>query len=96
MDFDKTILESKANLLKIMAHPIRLCILRGLIRDGENNVSYIQDCLNIPQSTLSQHLSKLRLVGIISDERRGTEVFYSVKNNEVINLIKLLFNNEEE
>ncbi len=96
MNYDKEILEEKANLLKVIGHPIRLCILRGLLREGKNNVSFMQECLNIPQSTLSQHLSKLRLVGIISDERKGTEVFYSVKNQEVINLIHLLFNHEEE
>jgi DNA-binding transcriptional ArsR family regulator len=89
-------MEEKASLLKLLAHPIRLCILRGLIRDGENNVSFMQDCLDVAQSTLSQHLSKLRLAGIVKSERRGTEIFYSVANEEVVSIINLLFDLEEE
>jgi len=96
MNYDKEKLEEKANLLKVIAHPVRLCILRGLIRDGENNVSYMQECLNIPQSTLSQHLSKLRLFGLISHKRKGTEVYYSVKKDEVGDLLNVLFSSKEE
>jgi ArsR family transcriptional regulator len=93
--YDKKILEEKVALLKLMAHPVRLCILRGLVMEGTNNVSYMQDCLDIPQSTISQHLAKLRLGGLVRDERRGTEVFYSVSNDEVLKIINQLFVEEE-
>lgn len=96
MKIDPKEMEDKASLLKLLAHPIRLCILSGLIRDGENNVSFMQGCLDVPQSTLSQHLSKLRLAGIVKDERRGTEIFYSVVNEEVESIMNLLFNHGEE
>lgn len=96
MNYEKIILEEKASILKVIAHPIRLCILRGLSEEGENNVSYIQGCLDVPQSTLSQHLAKMRMAGIVKDERRGTEVYYSLANEEVKRIIKLLFENEEE
>ena len=96
MKIDPKEMEDKASFLKLLAHPIRLCILRGLIRDGENNVSFMQDCLDVPQSTLSQHLSKLRLGGIVKNERRGTEIYYSVVNEEVRSIISLLFDLEEE
>ncbi|HYE08801.1 MAG TPA: metalloregulator ArsR/SmtB family transcription factor, partial [Patescibacteria group bacterium] len=45
----------KAELLKVLAHPVRLCIVRGLM-DKECNVSHMQECLELPQSTVSQHL----------------------------------------
>lgn len=89
-------MEDKASLLKLLGHPIRLCIIRGLVRNGENNVSFMQYCLDVPQSTLSQHLSKLRLAGIVKNERRGTEIYYSVVNEEVKSIINLLFDLEEE
>lgn len=95
MKYDSRKLEEKAAILKLMGHPIRLCILRGLVLEGENNVTYMQGCLDIPQSTLSQHLSKLRLGGLVKDERRGTEVYYSVSNQEAHRLINQLFMEEE-
>lgn len=91
MKVDKLILEEKAEILKALGHPIRLCIVKGLIEQGENNVSYIQDCLDVPQSTLSQHLAKLKAAGIIDNERKGTEVYYRVSNMEVKRIIETIF-----
>jgi len=51
--------EKKAEMLKALAHPIRLCIAKGLI-DGKCNVNNMQECLNISQSNVSQHLAKLK------------------------------------
>ncbi len=95
MKYDLSKLEEKAALLKLMSHPVRLCILRGLVREGANNVTYMQGCLDIPQSTISQHLSKLRLGGLVKDERKGTEVYYSVSSKEAESIINQLFLEEE-
>ncbi len=92
MEIDRKLFNEKADLLKLIAHPIRLCILKGLVENGENNVSFMQSCLDVPQSTVSQHLAKLRTAGIIEDNRRGNEVYYKIKDDEVVNIIKLLFN----
>lgn len=91
MKLDKIILNDKSEILKAIGHPIRLCIVKGLLEQGESNVSYMQGCLDVPQSTLSQHLGKLRDIGIIEGERKGTEVYYRVINKDVINIIKALF-----
>ena len=91
METEKYILEEKAELLKVLGHPTRLCIIKGLIKDGENNVSFMQECLDVPQSTLSQHLGKLRALGIIEGVRKGTEVYYRVIDEEAIKIIKALF-----
>jgi ArsR family transcriptional regulator len=82
----------KSELLKALAHPVRLCIVRGLMAQGDSNVSYIQSCLGMPQSTISQHLAKLRLSGIIEGRRQGLEVYYSVVNEDVRKIIRSLFN----
>ena len=86
---DLAIYEEKANKLKVLAHPHRLCIVKGLI-EKRCNVSNIQDCLQIPQSTISQHLSKLRTAGIICGKRNKTEIEYSVVDEEVIKLMDIL------
>jgi ArsR family transcriptional regulator len=82
--------EEKSNKLKVLAHPHRLCIVKGLI-DNRCNVSNIQDCLKLPQSTISQHISKLRAAGIICGKRNKNEITYSVVDKEVIELIDILF-----
>ena len=96
MKVDKVILNDKSEILKAIGHPIRLCIVKGLLEQGESNVSYMQGCLDVPQSTLSQHLGKLRDIGIIEGERKGTEVYYRVVNKDVIKVIKVLFEKTKE
>ena len=88
-DFNE--LNEKAEVLKALAHPVRLCIVRGLLEKGGCNVCHMQECLGMPQSTTSQHLQKLRSAGIISGQRKGLEVTYQVCDQRVVELIKVLF-----
>ena len=95
MDMDKNKYNEIAEVLKALAHPVRLCIVRGLIEKGGCNVCHMQECLGMPQSTTSQHLQKLRSAGIISGQRKGLEVTYQVCDQRVIELIKVLFPEEK-
>lgn len=81
-----------AEMLKTIAHPVRLCIVKGLIEKGECNVTHMQTCLDIPQSTVSQHLQKLKSAGIITGVRSGLEINYSICDQRVIQLVNILFN----
>lgn len=83
--------EAYAEILKALGHPIRLCIIRGLLDTGGCNVTKIQDCLDIPQSTISQHLAKLKGAGIIVGDRNGLEITYRVANEKVEKIIEILF-----
>lgn len=83
-------LESYARILKVIAHPVRLCIVKGLIENGGCNVSNIYSCLGVPQSTISQHLAKLKSEGLVTGERNGNEIIYSVKSDEAKRLIKCM------
>jgi len=80
-----------AEMLKTIAHPVRLCIIKGLLEKGECNVTYMQSCLGTPQSTVSQHLQKLRTAGIIEGRRNGLEIHYHVCNDKIAALVKVLF-----
>ncbi|WP_029161601.1 MULTISPECIES: ArsR/SmtB family transcription factor [Clostridium] len=93
MDKDFSKYNESAELLKVLAHPVRLCIVKGLLENGGCNVSHMQDCLQVPQSTISQHLQKLRAAGIVEGKRNGLEIYYSVSNEKVVRLIKELFKN---
>lgn len=90
----KKLLEQKADLLKSIAHPIRLCILTKLYKTGTCNVSDLQYCLSVPQSTISQHLAKLRGAGIVTTERKGLEVRYSLNNIEIKDILNVILGNE--
>lgn len=89
--YNEELFQEKAELLKALAHPIRLCIVKGLLENGGCNVTHMQNCLNAPQSTISQHLQKLKSLGIIKGERNGLEINYTVANPLVRDLVKVLF-----
>lgn len=83
--------EAYAEVLKAISHPVRLCIVKGLIENGPKNVTNMYSCLGVPQSTISQHISRMKSAGIIKGERNGTEITYSVDNEKIEKLIKCLF-----
>lgn len=87
-DYDKYV--EVAELLKVIAHPIRICIISGLIETGEANVTHMQTCVGTPQSTLSQHLQKLKAAGIVETRRNGLEIYYKVNNELVEKLMSIL------
>ncbi|ACL69000.1 ArsR/SmtB family transcription factor [Halothermothrix orenii] len=84
-------IEEKSRVLKALAHPTRLCIVKGLLEDSGCNVSRMQYCLEVPQSTLSQHLSKLKDLGIVEGKRVGKKVKYYVISDEARKVVKALF-----
>lgn len=83
LDMEK--LENVSELLKIIAHPIRLRILFSLgYEEKEKCVCELLAEMGVSQSNLSQHLSLLKLAGLVKDRRQGNMVFYSLTSNELI------------
>lgn len=72
-----------ADVLKIIAHPQRLCIVKTLCEKDHSTVTDMQECLGEVQSTVSQHLAKLKSYGIITGKREGTFVYYSIASEEM-------------
>ena len=70
--------EDRARVLKAMAHPTRLYIIDELSR-GERCVRELTELIGDDVSTVSKHLSVLRNVRIVRDEKRGSEVYYSLR-----------------
>lgn len=67
----------RARIVKAMAHPTRLFIADELSR-GERCVCELAEMVGSDISTVSKHLSILRNAGIVRDEKRGAQVFYSL------------------
>ena len=96
MEKQKDNLTQVAEILKAIAHPVRLCIVRGLWQRGGCNVAHMQHCLKSPQSTISQHLARLRAAGIIEGERNGTEMIYHLKSPLVSRLLEGVFEKDRD
>lgn len=82
--------ESAAEVVKAMAHPMRLCILAGLKDKPQSSVTCMQECLGVPQSTLSQQLAILRRAGLIIADRKGKIVEYRLENENIKKIIDIL------
>lgn len=83
--------DDTAEILKAIAHPVRLCIVRGLAQSEGCNVTYMQGCLGLPQSTISQHIAKLRAAKIIEGDRNGLEITYRLTDERIKKIIEVLF-----
>ncbi len=84
-----------SEILKVLANPDRLCMLRNMIEHGPVTVSGLQECMCTPQSTISQHVAKLRAMGIIKGNRQGRKILYDIDSRIVKNLIDLLYEEPE-
>jgi DNA-binding transcriptional ArsR family regulator len=78
-----------SEFLKALAHESRLHILCKLV-DGEKHVGELEEALDIRQSTVSQQLARLRLEGLVTSRRDGKQVFYSLANEDVRKIIRVL------
>ena len=81
--------EEISETFKALAHPARLKMVVGLIKD-ECNVAQIQKVLGLPQSTISQHLRILKNAGIIKGKREGTKTCYSVIDARVRKIVEVI------
>ena len=70
--------EARAKILKAMAHPSRLLILDQLAA-GERCVCELTEMIGADKSTVSKHLSVLKSAGLVSDDKRGLQVFYTLR-----------------
>ena len=74
----KALFEARARVIKALAHPSRLYMVHELEK-GERCVCELAEMIDADMSTASKHLSLLKGVGILQDERRGSQVFYRLK-----------------
>ncbi len=86
MDSNTYYLELRAKIFKALGHPSRLKMVEGLF-EGERCVCELQAMVGSDISTVSKHLRVLKEAGIIRDERRGTNIYYSLQMKCVANFL---------
>ena len=76
--------EARARIIKALAHPTRLFVVDELSK-GERCVCELTDMIGADMSTVSKHLSVLKQAGIIEDQKRGLQVWYSLRVPCILN-----------
>lgn len=76
----------KADIFQALAHPTRIAIVE-LLRDGEKSAGYLIERIGVEQANASQHLAILRTKQIVVSRKQGNQVFYSVRNPLLIEVL---------
>jgi ArsR family transcriptional regulator len=79
----------KAQIFQALAHPTRIAVVEAL-RDGELTAGRLQELLQVEQANLSQHLAVLRGRHVVVSRKVGNQVFYSVRDTALIDVLELL------
>lgn len=85
-------LQNAAEILRALAHPLRMKILEFIDQNGTINVNKIYNTLNLEQSITSQHLRILRAAGIVITQREGKFIHYSIDYDKVGNSVVAIQN----
>lgn len=87
-------LEKVADILKSIAHPIRLEVLAVLQKEEPLSVNQIGELIRIPveQSLLSHHLNKMKDRGILLNEKRGKYIHYRIADRHVLKIFDCMAN----
>ncbi|MFQ5488870.1 MAG: ArsR/SmtB family transcription factor [Gammaproteobacteria bacterium] len=88
-NFEKENLLAAADGLRAIAHPLRLAILCEL-SEGPRNVSELLAVTEVSQPNLSQHLAKLRMLGILQCERRSQHIYYRLADPAFMGIVNAL------
>src|SRR3984957_11167803 len=79
----------KSEIFQGLAHPTRIAIVETL-RDGELSAGKLIEKLGIEQANASQHLSVLRAKQIVVNRKVGNQVFYSIRDPALIEVLDIL------
>jgi DNA-binding transcriptional ArsR family regulator len=78
-----------ADFCSALADPTRLILLYSLA-DGPRNVTELTQDLNLLQPTISRHLKNLRDRGLVTANRQGMTVQYSLADHRIIDALDIL------
>jgi len=79
----------KADIFQALAHPTRIAILE-LLSAGELSAGVLIDKLGMEQANVSQHLAVLRAKQLVTNRKSGNQVFYSVRDPLIIDVLALM------
>ncbi|MDK2910283.1 MAG: hypothetical protein PWR20_1850 [Bacteroidales bacterium] len=83
-------LEAAASRMRALAHPMRIAIIDMLTDSPKMSVTEIYERLGIEQAAASHHLNILKNKGILVSKRDGKKIYYSLKNNTLMQIVECL------
>lgn len=89
-------LQVSSEILRAVAHPLRMKILEFVDKHKTINVNKIYNTLKLEQSITSQHLRILRLAGIVETSRDGKFIYYTINYPKLAQVVKGVNNFLEE
>lgn len=92
---DVEVAQHVAEVLKAVAHPVRLQIVE-LLESEEMNVGEIMDRLGGKQAITSQQLNMMKDKGVLGSRRDGNKVYYHIENKNVIKLLNCIYDHCEQ
>ncbi|RNF41232.1 ArsR/SmtB family transcription factor [Planococcus salinus] len=78
----------KAEFFKALAHPLRIRILE-ILAEGDHSVNEIQEQAGTEGSAVSQQLSVLRSKNIVTGNKEGNRVIYSLRDPKIVELLDI-------
>lgn len=88
----KKTLSQVAAVFKALSAEARVCIVKELSAEKEKCVCELVGCCGLGWSTVSHHLGILREAGIVTDEKRGQQIFYRLAQPCVTHFIRCIEN----
>jgi ArsR family transcriptional regulator len=79
----------KADIFQALANPKRIAIVE-LLGSGEFSAGELMEKLGMEQANLSQHLAVLRAKQLVVNRKAGNQVFYSVRDPLIIEVLALM------
>ena len=76
-----------AEILRSVAHPIRIEIIHHLKTKKKVSVNQLKDHLGISQSMTSQHLAILKRVGLVDCQKEANICHYYIQNKNVFDML---------
>ena len=87
VNIDSQKLELSSEILRALAHPLRLKIIEFIDQNKRINVNKIYNTLKLEQSITSQHLKILRDAEILETKRTGKYIFYNLNYSRIENSV---------
>ncbi|OHB63571.1 MAG: hypothetical protein A2Y77_06520 [Planctomycetes bacterium RBG_13_62_9] len=88
---DKELATHAAEVLKAVAHPLRLQIVETL-QGGEKSVGEIVAALGEKQAITSQQLNLMKDKGVLASRRDGAKVYYRIANPNITRVLNCVYN----
>ena len=80
-------LRRAADVLRTVAHPVRLRVIE-MLRDGERTVTDLYQEAETRQDAMSRHLTLMRDRGVLTSRREGPHILYALANPDLVKIIE--------